>query len=98
MKHIIFNRYNIDWMATCYLECNGVCNVTIEKKRVEKKWYQSEYEYFMDFLCVPESVEELKTIVYQKLDKKFFEVQKEINFRKTFYDLEDVSYFESKSC
>ncbi len=97
MKHITFTRHNINWMATCYLECNGLCDVTIEKKRETKKWYQSEYEYFMDFICAPESLDELEKFIYEKLDKKFFEVHQITNFRKEFYDLEDVSSFESTS-
>jgi len=97
MKHIVFKRHNIDWIATCWLESNGVCDVTIEKKRVNKKWYQSRYEYFVDFLCVPESIKELEETIYKMLDKKFFDVQKEMNFRKAYYDLEDVTSFESTS-
>ncbi len=97
MKRIIFNRHNIDWMATCYLDGNGVCEITIEKKRVKKRWYQRAYEYFLVFYCVPGSVEELETSIYRMLDKKFSEVCAEMNFKKEFQDMEDVSYFESKS-
>ena len=97
MKHLMFNRHGINWMATCSLGANSVCEVYIEKQRTKKRWYQSEYEYFTDFICVPRSLKSLENIIYERLDEKFTETEEESNFRNEFYQLKDVTYIESKS-
>jgi len=71
-----------------------LCDVSIYKLRKNRKWYQSRWENFTNFICCPETVDDLKAEILDtirevskqmKLNEKFFQEYKK-DWGLTFHD------------
>lgn len=92
MKQIVFEHKGREYKAVISVSGYGVCDVSVYRKRWNKKWYQGLWEDFISFCCCPDTVEELRKTIEQYVFDKINDDSKTGKFLREYNELENVSF------
>ena len=92
MKKLSMTYNDHQYQIYLYLEGCGLCDVTLYRERLVKRWWQSKFESIKSFTCYPRTMEDL----YDRINFEIKEYEETEASNKCFFDqyqkLEDVKF------
>lgn len=92
MKQLNLNYKDREYQVIMCLDGHGLCDVTVYRKRLNKKWYQFKWENFTEFVCCPETIAALHQTIRYQIKKKVLEEEQLNTLREEYRKLEDVPF------
>lgn len=92
MKELNLNYKDREYRVITCLDGHGICDVTVYRKRLNKKWYQFKWENFTEFVCRPETIAALDQTIRYQITKKVLEEEQLDTLREEYRKLEDGSF------
>lgn len=92
MKQLTFKYKEREYQAIMYLDGHGVCDITVYRKRLNKKWYQCKWQHFTDFVYCPDTLENLILAIKTKVKEKIHDEEEKDALFRDYKQLEDVPF------
>ena len=92
MKQLTFKYKDREYQAIMCLDGHGVCDITVYRKRVNKKWYQFTWQHFAEFVYCPDSLEDLILAIKTKVKEKLHDEDAKEALFQEYRKLEDVPF------
>lgn len=92
MKQLTFNYKDQEYQVIMCLDGYGICDISVYRKRLNKKWYQFTWQHFTEFVYCPDSLEDLILAIKTRVKEKIHEEQAKAVLFQDYRKLEDVPF------
>lgn len=90
MKKLEFVHRNKAYKLILSASGNGICDVSIYRKRDSKKWYQGWWQELNSFICTPISIYDLTQTAKRLIDETEEDESVKESFLSEYRKLEDL--------
>lgn len=94
MKQLVFEYKGYTWTIVLSLDAFGLCDVSIYRRRENKKWWQCLWEDFSELTCCPDNLDDVISIAKDRIDVKLEQLERVEKLKKQYNELENVTFYE----